>query len=107
MSKSKIIIPRQVLLVEVERRCSRADCNAKTRVGLTKEEARAYSGFECERCQQWNDDQLTERDVPDWWEELAVTDLYTIRNARAEAHEEPDEVVTRMSECYRRIKDGC
>jgi hypothetical protein len=107
MSKSKIIIPREVLLVEVERRCSHADCNARTRVGLTKEEARAYSGFECERCQQWNDDQLTERDAPDWWEELAVTDLYAIRNARAEAPEEPNEVVTRMSENYRRIKDGC
>ena len=105
MSKSRIVIPREVLLVEVERRCPRADCNAKTRVGLTKEDARAYAGFECERCQQWNDDALTERDAPDWWEQLAVTDLYSIRNGRAESREEPTEVITRMSESYRRIKD--
>jgi hypothetical protein len=104
MSKSKIIIPRQVLLVEIERRCAHADCNAKTRIGLTKEDARAYSGFECERCKQWNDDALTERDAPDWWEELAITDLYAIRDARPQTHEDPDEVVTRMSENYRRMK---
>jgi hypothetical protein len=106
MSRSRIVIPREVLLVEIERRCARPDCNARTRVGLTREDARAYSGFECERCQQWNDDQLTERDAPDWWEELAVTDLYSIRSALAVAHEEPNEVVTRMSESYRRIKDA-
>ena len=107
MSKSKIIIPREVLLVEIERRCAHADCNAKTRIGLTKEEARAYSGFECERCKQWNNDALTERDVPDWWEELVITGLHAIRNARAQTPEEPNEMVTRMSENYRRMKrDG-
>jgi hypothetical protein len=104
MSKSRIIIPREVLLVEIERRCALPDCNAKTRVGLTKEEARAYSGFECERCKQWNDDALTERDAPDWWEELTITDLHAIRNARAETRAEPNEVVTRMSDNYRLIK---
>ena len=104
MSRSKIIIPREVLLVEIERRCAHADCNAKTRIGLTKEEARAYSGFECERCKQWNDDALTERDAPDWWEELTITDLHTIRGGRAQTREEPNEVVTRMSDNYRRIK---
>ena len=33
----KIIFPREVLLVEVERRCADAQCNARARVGLTKE----------------------------------------------------------------------
>jgi hypothetical protein len=105
MSRSKIIIPREVLLIELERRCAQADCNAKTRIGLTKEEARSYSGFECERCKQWNDDALTERDAPDWWEELAITDLHTIRTLSNETREEPDGVVARMSDNYRRIKD--
>lgn len=104
MSRSKIVIPRAVLLVEIERRCAHADCKARTRIGLTKEDARAYSGFECERCNQWNDDALAERDAPDWWEELAITDLHAIRSARASAREEPNEVVIRMSEDYRRIK---
>lgn len=102
---NKIIIPREVLLVEIERRCAQADCNAKTRIGLTKEEARAYSGFECERCKQWNDDALTERDAPDWWEELTITDLHALRNTRTETNEEPSDVVARMSDNYRRIKD--
>ncbi|HEY9284356.1 MAG TPA: hypothetical protein VIP46_12950 [Pyrinomonadaceae bacterium] len=61
--------PRRVLLLaEIARRC-RA-CDAQARVGLTKEEARAYHGFECARCEAWNEDGLTGRDIPDWWEEL-------------------------------------
>ena len=79
---NKIVIPRDVLLVEIERRCLLPDCNAKNRIALTKREARAYSGFECVRCERWNDDVLTERDVPDWWEELTITDLHTIRDDR-------------------------
>ena len=99
-TRSRIVIPREVLLVEIERRCPEAQCNARTRIGLTRIEARAYAGFECERCGQSWDDLLTERDVPEWWEELAITDLTTLR----EHHHEPDEsseVVKRMSESYR------
>jgi hypothetical protein len=99
---SKIVIPREVLLVEIERRCIHPDCNAKNRIALTKEEARAYCGFECERCERRNDDTLTERDVPDWWEELTITGLHTIRDDRPPSEEEPGEVVTRMSDNYRR-----
>lgn len=98
-TRSRIVIPRNVLLVEIERRCPEAQCNARTRIGLTKVEARVYSGFECERCGQFWDDLLTERDVPEWWEELAITDLTTLRE-----HHQPDEsseVVNRMSESYR------
>ena len=83
--RSRIVIPREVLLIEIERRCRDAACNARTRVGLTKAEARAYCGFECERCGKEWDDALAERDAPEWWEELTAS-----------------EVVERMSEDYRR-----
>ncbi len=69
MSK-RIIIPRELLLVEVERWCGDHTCNARTRLSLTKAEARAYTGFECSRCERWNEGALTERDIPEWWEEL-------------------------------------
>lgn len=105
MSKIKIVIPRELLLVEIERRCCLPECNAKTRTGLTKDEARAYSGFECARCKEWNVDILSDRDVPEWWEELAVTDLYAIRNTTADAPNEFGDVITRMSCNYRQTKD--
>ena len=60
--------PRELLLVEVARRCR--GCGGPARLGLTKAEARAYQGFECEHCESWNDDALTEQDIPEWWEEL-------------------------------------
>jgi hypothetical protein len=97
-----IFIARELLLVEIERRCGvDADCNARTRVGLTKEEARAYCGFTCERCERWNGDVLTERDVPEWWEELALTSLDGLRQLRSTVAAEPGEVVKRMSDNYR------
>ncbi|HEX8130586.1 MAG TPA: hypothetical protein VF527_15900 [Pyrinomonadaceae bacterium] len=77
--RRSLAFPREVLLVEIERHCADASCNARTRVGLTKEEARLYDGFECERCERWHADGLTERDIPDWWEELTVTGLATLR----------------------------
>jgi hypothetical protein len=103
--KSRIIIPRELLLIEIERRCHAAECGARNRVGLTKDEARAYCGFECERCKGWNADSLTERDAPEWWEELAVTDLYAVREARERAPDEPGEVITRMSDNYRQTEN--
>ena len=66
----RIVTPREVLLVEVERWCGDHACNARTRLSLTKAEARVYTGFECARCERWNDDALVERDIPEWWEEL-------------------------------------
>ena len=101
----KIAIPRELLLVEIERRCPDAECNWKTRIGLTKEEARAYCRFECERCGRRFDDVLTERDVPEWWEELTITDLYAVRPLEDDVTAtEPGEVVTRMSESFRHVK---
>jgi hypothetical protein len=68
--RKAIVFPRQVLLIEIDRRCSFADCGARVLVGLTKQEAFSYSGFECVRCGCWNNDCLSEKDVPDWWAEL-------------------------------------
>lgn len=105
MSKSKIVIPREVLLVEIERRCLMPECEARARIGLTKEEARVYCGFECERCKEWNEDALSERDVPEWWEDLKITDLYSVRELPRSTQDEPGEVISRMSENYRRTKN--
>lgn len=62
--------PRELLLAEIDRRCSFPECNARMFIGLTKQEAFAYRGFACERCGQWSDDHLNEKDIPDWWAEL-------------------------------------
>jgi hypothetical protein len=71
----RIIFPREVLLIEVERRCGEPLCGARMRVSLTKAQARAYTGFECGRCGRWYADALSERDIPEWWEELNVASL--------------------------------
>lgn len=59
---------RELLLAEIVRRCR--ECDAQARVGLTKEEARVYHGFECARCGAQNEDALAARDIPEWWQEL-------------------------------------
>jgi hypothetical protein len=64
------VFPRVVLLVEISRRCLFAECKAENSLGLTKEEARDYLGFECIRCQRWNEDNLSQRDIPEWWSEI-------------------------------------
>jgi hypothetical protein len=93
--------PRELLLTEIARRC-RA-CDASARLGLTKAEARDYRGFECERCGEWSDDELTERDIPEWWEELRVTGLDALRgHARAGVEDVDDPgAVTRLSDAWR------
>jgi hypothetical protein len=67
-----ITIERQLLLVEIERRCSFSDCAERVAVGLTKDEARSYDGFECTSCERWNDDRLIQKDIPDWWDEISA-----------------------------------
>ena len=108
--RPQLVFPREVLLVEIERRCADEHCNAKNRIGLTKEEARAYRGFACARCERRHEDTLTERDVPDWWEELTVTDLAALRPSLAshmsgqtnsDAADSAGEVVARMSAAWR------
>jgi hypothetical protein len=98
----RIVTPREVLLVEVERWCGDHTCNARTRLSLTKAEARAYTGFECSRCERRNEDALTERDIPEWWEELNVASLEGLRPAPgARTVDEPGELVTRMSDAWK------
>jgi hypothetical protein len=111
--RQSLVFPREVLLVEIERHCADESCNARTRVGLTKQEARLYAGFECERCERWHADGLAERDIPDWWEELTVTGLATLRGdkapaagaaagdaARADEAGGQSEVVARLSDAW-------
>jgi len=69
--RKSIIVPRALLLIEVDRHCFFVDCNARVIIGLTKQEALSYSGFKCVLCQRWNNDYLTEKDVPDWWAEIS------------------------------------
>lgn len=75
MVRPRITTPREILLVEIERRCARSGCGARNRIGLTKAEARVYHGFKCERCEEWMQDRLTERDAPEWWDELRRVSL--------------------------------
>ena len=93
------------MLVEVERWCGDPLCNARTRLSLTKEEARAYAGFECASCERWNEDALAERDIPEWWDELKVTSLEGLRGADAcggEA-EEAGGPVARLSDAWKSL----
>jgi hypothetical protein len=106
--RQTLVFPREVLLIEIERHCADAACNARTRIGLTKEEARLYDGFVCEVCERRHEDNLTERDIPDWWEELNVTGLATLRGTssgnneslRADDDAEGGGVVARLSEAW-------
>ena len=100
----RIVIAREVLLVEVERWCGGYACNARTRLSLTKAEARAYTGFECSRCERRNEDALSERDIPEWWEELKVTSLEALRPPPGvQMKDDPGEVVARMSDAWKEL----
>ena len=59
--------PREVLLIEIERRCTFVDCPGRNQIGLTKAEAIEYRGFHCSHCERWNDDQLKRSELPDSW----------------------------------------
>jgi hypothetical protein len=65
--KQKFHFPRTPLLVEIERRCALADCVARNQIGLTKQEAIRYRGFECILCKRWNEDQVSQSELPDTW----------------------------------------
>jgi hypothetical protein len=71
MGKRGITIQREVLLIEIERRCAVQECIARNFIGLTKKEALTYNGFECAECEQWNKDTLKGSEVPDSWDEFS------------------------------------
>ena len=102
--RRRVATRRELLLVEVERYCRDASCGARNGVGLTKEEARVYAGFTCERCEREWTDALSERDIPEWWEELKVTSLDGIRELGAENTVEPGEVVARLSDAWKDLR---
>jgi len=66
--KQSFYFPRTTLVVEIERRCAFTGCAARNHIGLTKQEAIEYRGFECFQCEQWNDDRLAQPELPDSWE---------------------------------------
>jgi hypothetical protein len=103
--RTQIVCPREVLLIEIERRCAADACRAQNRIGLTKEEARAYRGYTCVRCERRYEDVLTERDIPDWWEELTLTGLEALRpRVLTDAGEVADDAsapVARLSTAWR------
>lgn len=99
--RRRVVVPRELLLVEVERYCRDPLCGSRNGVGLTKEEARAYTGFTCERCEREWPDALTERDVPEWWEELQIRSLERPRPIRAGESDASEGPVARMSEAWR------
>jgi hypothetical protein len=61
--------PRQVLVIEIDRRCSTEECRARNQISLTKTEAIEYRGFNCAECERWNDDRLSQSEMPDSWHE--------------------------------------
>ncbi|MDQ4121140.1 MAG: hypothetical protein M3209_06815 [Acidobacteriota bacterium] len=70
MKKINFNQPRAILLVEIERYCCNASCLRLNRIGLTRSEIPGYKGFNCERCEMWNDDEVKQRDVPAEWQPL-------------------------------------
>lgn len=105
----RIVFPREVLLVEVERRCGEFLCGGRTRVSLTKSQARAYTGFECARCGRWYADALSKRDIPEWWEELNVASLEGLKTPRESLkpeRESADERTSAASNSSPVLKEG-
>ena len=67
-SSVRLHFPREVLLVEIERRCAFPDCASRNRLSLTKAEAIGYRGFRCGKCDRWNDDAVAREDLPSSWQ---------------------------------------
>jgi hypothetical protein len=67
--KPQFYFPREALVVEITRRCAAEDCRARNEISLTKVEAIEYRGFNCSECEIWNDDRLTQSEMPDSWHE--------------------------------------
>ncbi len=101
LSKARVASARELLLIEVERRCPQ--CEARVTIPLTKEDAYSYREFECARCEAQTDDELTERDVPEWWEELMIRTLRTGERHTLSQYE-PSSAALRLSEDARRTR---
>ena len=67
MGRQRFEFPRETLLVEIERYCSFPDCRWRNLLGLTKSEAIEYRGFDCAKCERWNDDTADPAELPESW----------------------------------------
>ena len=67
--KAKFYFPRETLVIEIHRRCGADECRKRNQIGLTKAEAIEYRGFHCSACEHWNDDRLSQVEMPDSWNE--------------------------------------
>jgi hypothetical protein len=63
-----VFIRREILLIEIDRRCFFPDCKVRNLLGLTKDEATNYRGFECTGCSRWNEDKLSDKEIPEEWD---------------------------------------
>ena len=70
--KARLHFPREVLVIEIERRCAGAECRAKNQISLTKADAIRYRGFLCSECESWNDDRLNQAEMPDSWNKESI-----------------------------------
>jgi hypothetical protein len=70
--KTQFYFPRDVLVLEIDRRCAGDDCRARNQISLTKTEAIEYRGFNCSACERWNDDRLSQSELPESWHEGSI-----------------------------------
>lgn len=71
-AKSHFYFPRDVLVIELDRRCAADDCRTRNQISLTKVEAIEYRGFNCSECERWNDDRLNQSEMPESWNEGSI-----------------------------------
>ena len=70
--RATLFFPRDVLVIEIGRRCAGDECHARNLISLTKAEAIGYRGFNCSECETWNDDRVTQSEMPDSWNEESI-----------------------------------
>ena len=70
--KTEFHFPREVLVVEIDRRCAADECRARNQISLTRTEAIEYRGFNCSECERWNFDRLNQSEMPESWQEGSV-----------------------------------
>jgi len=70
--KKEFYFPRDVLVLEINRRCTADQCRAVNQISLTRTEAIEYRGFNCSACERWNDDRLSQSEMPASWQEGSV-----------------------------------
>jgi len=70
--KTQFHFPRDVLVIEIDRRCFADECRARNQISLTKTEAIEYRGFNCSECERWNDDRLNQSEMPESWHEGSI-----------------------------------